>query len=308
MSEVVRVLIERGQGFTRETERWELERWRAMALTALSGAVHEEDQIWQFLRAVVPEPRWPKARRAWSRFAAELGALEGLLLRREGLAPGAVDHDQPVTGTAHAQAEAAPADGIEHEQSERVKVLLLGSAQISGAPGNVPSNRRRSLTELACWIYLHPGSHHAEMDAALAGGRPVRAESRNPRVSKLRSWLGEDALPHYADFAGYRLTAEVSSDWADFQRHVAEAARRPQTEAACLRAALSLVRGAPLCDPLGIRYPWAESVAGEMAEAISRASARLVEISMESGQAQDARWALERGLRAGGRHLPGTAA
>ncbi|MEV5279737.1 bacterial transcriptional activator domain-containing protein [Streptomyces sp. NPDC006692] len=304
MSDVLKALLERGRSITPAAAVWELEQWHTMVLTALEGIVESGDPLWRHMDQNTTSSRWPRPRRAWRRFAAERGALEGLLLRISDQEPSlkvdvrpAIDlHETAV------QIKDVP-DGVENDQPKKTRILVLGPAQVADAPGRVASNRRRSLTELACWIFLNPGSHHAEMDAALADGRPVLAESRNPRVSRLRSWLGHDALPHYSDQSGYRLTEVVSSDWTEFQRYVVQAQQRPRSEAAYLRAALSLVRGEPLCDPLGIPYAWATPVAAEMGTAIRRTALRLADISVETGHAEQARWAIERGLRAGGRSL-----
>jgi len=152
-----------------------------------------------------------------------------------------------------------------------VRVNLLGPLQVDrdGAPVEVGGARLRAL--LAC--------------LALAGGRPVRAEtlvdavwddgppadethSLQSLVSRLRRALGDSALVP-ADAGGYRLAVDPEAvDVARFERladagAAALAAGDHRTAAATLRDALALWRGAALSDVPAHRFAVAAATALE---------------------------------------------
>lgn len=89
-----------------------------------------------------------------------LGALEGELFRQTGQlhfphqsVP--ASESVPLVGRI---AESSPEPHEREASDSAVCLLLLGPVQVANAPGTRESRLRNSLTELACWIYLHPGA------------------------------------------------------------------------------------------------------------------------------------------------------
>jgi len=121
---------------------------------------------------------------------------------------------------------AAEIDGIEHEYPGPVavpaappgppQVCVLGPVLVKDAIGDV-GERRASLTELAAFLVLHPGSQHHTVTEALWPGRRTDAQTRNSQMSRLRRWLGRDAdgtfyLPMVNGSDGYNFARSVGCD------------------------------------------------------------------------------------------------
>lgn len=129
-----------------------------------------------------------------------------------------------------------------------VRVQLLGPVLVEP---DRPCARARSLSEVVAWLALHPDATGLAIDRDLG----LTAESRMATMSRLRGWLGAEALPA-ARGSGYTL--RCSTDVEQFRRLVCDRRgrvdRRVPTSA--LFAALLLVRGEPLAD---VRGSWADA-------------------------------------------------
>jgi len=183
----------------------------------------------------------------------------------------------------------------------------LGPVEIVGARGRTDSKRQRVLTELGAWLVLHPGRDHHALDEAMWPGRPVvDRKTRNPQISRLRSWLGTDEdgtayLPLISATvdARYTLDPRVGCDWLDFQRLVRRGEHASDASGTrALRDALELVRGRPFSGVPGHRYVWAEHLVQEMIAAIVDAAELLGERYLVARDPRGALWAATRGLAA----------
>ena len=76
--------------------------------------------------------------------------------------------------------------------SHAIHIRLLGPIRIDGAAEQPPSDRSHALLELAAWMSLHPdGAYGCQIDRDLVWS----PSSRLSALSRLRRWLGPDALP-----------------------------------------------------------------------------------------------------------------
>ncbi|MFD4482776.1 hypothetical protein ACFWPU_42645 [Streptomyces sp. NPDC058471] len=188
-------------------------------------------------------------------------------------------------------------------------VRVLGPVDVVGARGEVKeSSRRRTNTELAAWLVLHPGRDHQPLDAAMWPTKetqtPGHTKYRNVCVSRLRSWLGQDdtghpflpKLPPSAD-ARYSLSPAVTSDWHQFLALVdaASATSGPHATQA-LREALELVRGRPFMSDDRRRYRWAEHLAQVMLSKIVLTAEDLAQRCLNDRDPRGAVWAAAKGL------------
>jgi hypothetical protein len=138
---------------------------------------------------------------------------------------------------------------------------LLGPASVT-APGAVEPSREALVTELVMYLAAYPGGVHPNVLAGALWPRGVTSGVRDATVSRARQWLGADAhgQPNLlVDPDGrLRLGPEVRVDWAAFRGLVAAARESSDAgaSAACLRDALSLVRGQLLDGRTADRYAW----------------------------------------------------
>ncbi|MGW7068796.1 hypothetical protein ACWGII_42300 [Streptomyces sp. NPDC054855] len=188
-------------------------------------------------------------------------------------------------------------------------VRVLGPVDVIGARGEVKeTSRRRTNTELAAWLVLHPGRDHQPLDAALWPTKETDTKAhtkyRNVCVSRLRSWLGQDdtghpflpTLPPSAD-ARYSLSPAVTSDWAQFLSLVDAASTASGPYATqTLREALELVRGRPFMSDDRRRYRWAEHLAQVMLSKIVLTAEDLAQRCLEDRDPRGAVWAAAKGL------------
>ncbi|GAA1933701.1 bacterial transcriptional activator domain-containing protein [Streptantibioticus ferralitis] len=177
-------------------------------------------------------------------------------------------------------------------------IRVMGPVDVTGA-GSTEQRYLRTLTEIAAWMVLHPGRDHRALDEAIWPGREVSRKTRNPWISRLRSWLGTAAdgtayLPPIATTADarYRMAESVTCDWHRFQTLVADGSDHG------LHQALQLVRGRPFAAIPPRRYVWAEPLMQEMIAAIVDAAAELAERNLADGNPRAAIWAATKGLSA----------
>jgi hypothetical protein len=175
-------------------------------------------------------------------------------------------------------------------------LMLLGPVELLGAAGTVPPRAGRQCLEYCAWLLEFPGRTAHAMASALA----VAEGTRRSNMSRLRSWLGESAegeayLPD-AYTGRISLHPAVSSDWQRLQILTATGVNRASTEA--LRAALQLVRGAPLADAAPGQWHWAEELRTDMISCVRDTGVELARRALEDGDLDLARWAAARALAA----------
>ncbi|GGN61509.1 membrane protein [Streptomyces kronopolitis] len=219
------------------------------------------------------------------------------------------------TGTAHLTIPLPPETTTAAPESEDTAaaagaaapdILLLGPVSLTGATGRYDSAREAPSTELAVFLYLNPDVDHHAIDAALWPTSTVHKSMRTSVISRLRSWLGQDAdgtyfFPRLQDTEGhrYRLSPSVDCDWTRFQRFAAAGLHDVSEDGdLALRRALSLVRGRPFSAVDRQRYSWAEPLMQEMCEAIVDVALELSDRLREAGDTTGALWSANRGLLA----------
>ena len=181
-----------------------------------------------------------------------------------------------------------------------VMVRVLGPVEVTGwlEPPN-----RRVVTELACFLALHPDRNMTgeELRAALWSGdlgtSEASAKSLRNAISMLRKALGNDLVPEAQRGSGYRLAAGGACDWTMFSDLVAST--QPD-ETDRLRQALSLVRGAPFegVAPDTFTWAWTELFVSRMEVAIVSAAKRLGELALVDNDIELSVWAVLQGLSA----------
>lgn len=205
--------------------------------------------------------------------------------------------DAPDTDLRHADADAGPDISSLKLRALRAvggpRLRLFGEVRLEGAAGPPPNKAPRRCLEYCGWLLDHPGATASEMAAALF----VTEGTRRSNLSRLRAWLGvsSDGKPYLPDAYTGRITLhpDVSSDWADVRRLVADGVN--QTQPARLRAALALVDGAPIADAAPGEWAWADRLRTEMAELVRDAAVVLARAERVRGDLDAARWACARG-------------
>lgn len=179
---------------------------------------------------------------------------------------------------------------------EHPTLLLLGPVELLGATGTLPPRAGKQCLEYCAWLLENPGRSARGMASALA----VAEGTRRSNMSRLRSWLGDSAegeayLPD-AYTGRIVLHPAVSSDWQRLQILTATGVNRASTEA--LRAALHLVRGAPLADAAPGQWHWAEELRTDMISCVRDVGVELARRALEDRDLEPARWAAARALAA----------
>jgi hypothetical protein len=223
-------------------------------------------------------------------------ALRGLVALHEP-APGSrrVSMDQLVDALVAEHRVAA-----EHEAVARIRVL--GSVEVT-APGEVDPGRRELLTELACFLAVHPTGVHANRISAAVWPRGVEPEVRDTALNQLSTWLGttSDGSPVLHQELGIWTFAPgaVDLDWTSFRDALNRASDDGARRETHLRAALDLVEG-PAFDgvPSG-RYGWLGSMTLEtdIAMAVNLTVLAVAEAAAMRDDEVAARAALAQGLR-----------
>jgi hypothetical protein len=173
-------------------------------------------------------------------------------------------------------------------------LLLLGPVELTGWKGAVPPRAAKQCLEYCAWLLENPGTTAQAMASALA----VAEGTRRSNMSRLRSWLGEspDREPYLPDAYTGRITLHptVSSDWQQLQLLTVGGVNRTSDDR--LRAALELVRGAPLADAAPGQWYWAEELRTDMISCVRDIGAELTDRALLAGDIDLARWAAARAL------------
>lgn len=175
-------------------------------------------------------------------------------------------------------------------------VRLLGPIDLLGAGGPPPPRATMQCVEYCAWLLEHPGATAMQMADALC----IAEGTRRSNMSRLRSWLGDDAggEPYLPDaYSGrIRLSSVVSSDWLRLQLLVSGGVNRASRTA--LVGALELVRGAPLADAAPGQWYWAQEMRTDMVSMIRDIGIELARLAIDDKEIDLARWAAHRGLAA----------
>ncbi|MEV6822869.1 LysM peptidoglycan-binding domain-containing protein [Nocardiopsis dassonvillei] len=184
-----------------------------------------------------------------------------------------------------------------------VQLRVLGKVEILGPDtSTLEPGRRRSLTELACYLKLRPGRTPDQISRSMGGPRgPWTASTRSAHLSKLRVWLGRDSTgaPHLPTQTNgtYVLAPSVGCDWEVFQElaklGLAEDTQRATT---LLEEALELVRDEPFSGVGLDRYGWAEPLKPEMHAAMVDVAHTIATRHLRDGFLEAARTALTKVL------------
>jgi hypothetical protein len=171
---------------------------------------------------------------------------------------------------------------------------LLGPIELVGATGPVPPRAAKQCLEYCAWLLDNPGRTAQSMVAALA----VAEGTRRSNMSRLRSWLGtgpdgEAYLPD-AYTGRINLHPAVSSDWQRLQILTSTGVNRAGDDS--LKAALELVRGAPLADAAPGQWHWAEELRTDMISCVRDIGVELADRALLAGDLELARWAASRAL------------
>jgi DNA-binding SARP family transcriptional activator len=193
-----------------------------------------------------------------------------------------------------------------------VEVLLLGPVDIAGgALTALDPSRRMAALGLLAYMVTHGQPVSADQlgsalwplevsNEAFAG--PQRKTVMNV-ISRARSVLGfgtggKERLVHTGQ--GYRLSNEVGSDWARFNKLVSAArGLSPERAVPLLRRALELVRGEPFGGALSSQFfEWvaSEHLDMTMSAKVVDSAQDLGEQALEAGDLATVLWAVEKGL------------
>lgn len=190
---------------------------------------------------------------------------------------------------------------------ERMLVRLLGPVEVHSGAGRTTRPPARTR-EIVAYLALMPGlSEQAFSEALWRGERPTGEKIRNKRnqyLARARSWIGAttEGRPYigYVDDIGYALDPATSVDWWRFREHLGDGLAEASDQD--LAAALKLVTGRPLSGIDPTRFVWAESVAGELIDAIGDVACELATRALHTGDTRIAIWAIEKGLLADDAH------
>src|SRR5690606_27476527 len=145
------------------------------------------------------------------------------------------------------------------------RVALLGPVEVP-APGQYPTHRTRVCQELVVFLAAQgaAGADAAEITRRLWPQQEVPPTLRTAVIMSVRRWLGtgpggEQWLSEAVPDGRYRLQEGLLVDWHLFRRLRTRGERRGAAGVPDLRAALRLVRGAPLPEAgqrAGLRVPY----------------------------------------------------
>jgi DNA-binding SARP family transcriptional activator len=194
-----------------------------------------------------------------------------------------------------------------------VEICLLGAVEVAGGDMSAlePSRRTAALAVLA-YMAAHDRPVNADelagalwpLDATKENlGGPQRKTVMNV-ISRARLVLGygvrgQERLAYSAQ--GYRLTPEVTSDWARFETLVTRARlASPPDAISILRSAVELVRGEPFAGALSSQFfEWVASEHLDLtltARAVDTAE-ELAELALDVGDFDTVLWAVGKGLQ-----------
>ena len=105
--------------------------------------------------------------------------------------PAEQDHD---AGSLDLPADTRNPQAVANTARKSPLIAVLGPVEIQHAPALAEPTKRGQLTALAAYLALYPGQRHEAVDEALWPGTRVALATRNTAMTKLRNWLGTDAV------------------------------------------------------------------------------------------------------------------
>ncbi|MEV4824537.1 LysM peptidoglycan-binding domain-containing protein [Micromonospora sp. NPDC049274] len=196
------------------------------------------------------------------------------------------------------------------QDNSRPRISILGAVDVD-APGPAPEQRRRFHAELIVYLAQRGarGASAEQLTDALWPDQQVKDASRRVAITRARRWLGETNdgtawLPEMGSDRLYRLAPGYLLDWHLFRRLRSRGESRGPAGVKDLRAALELVRGAPLegadrAYAIGTRNPFtwlpaSDIYPGHITSAVVDTAHELAELYLEAGDPTAARWAVQR--------------
>ena len=183
-----------------------------------------------------------------------------------------------------------------------VELQVLGVVHAVGTASAFTSQR---ALDLACYLAFHrDGAPADHLKSWLWDWDALPSDKSFANVvSRARICLGRDAdgdpyLSHLSAAGLYRLSGKVTTDLERFAAwlRVADQVQPPQA-LACLREALSLVRGAPFSGGNGATFSWTDNtLRGHVEYLVDSTAHRLADAAHDAGRIDIARWAIRRGL------------
>ncbi|MEU7802754.1 LysM peptidoglycan-binding domain-containing protein [Micromonospora arborensis] len=196
------------------------------------------------------------------------------------------------------------------QDTTRPRIGVLGQVTVA-APGPAPDQRRRFHAEIIVYLAARGvrGASAEQFTEALwpTPGQPIKDASRRVAISRARRWLGHTAdgqewLPEMGADRLYRLQEGYLLDWHLFRRLRTRGEAHGPAGVKDLRAALELVRGAPLdgadrAYAAGARNPYtwlpeSDIYPGHLVSGIVDTAHQLAELYLEAGDTTGARWAI----------------
>ncbi len=186
-----------------------------------------------------------------------------------------------------------------HEAVASIRVLGPVTAEASG---DVDADRVEFLTELACFLALHPTGVHANRISAALWPRGVDPQVRDAALRQVADWFGTTASgnPVLESESGVWRFAPgaVDLDWDAFREALNRAAEDGARRETHMRTALDLVAGLPFGDIPAGRYAWLESttIEGDIVMAVSLTVQACAEAAAARNDEPAARAVLSQGL------------
>ncbi len=210
---------------------------------------------------------------------------------------GAVECADPDVEAVHVRTEgASQPDLFDRDPADepRVEVRVIGPFVVVG--WSDPGARATQLAEILAYLVFHR-DRPVRGPALRLALRPevddeITEETLHTYVSMLRRAVGRDLFPP-ATREGYRLSEEVTSDWARFA-----AMTGPDASLSDLEQALGLVRGRPFSGVPEGSFRWvdAELLVSVIDAAVADVARRACSAFGAAGDTERASWAVRRGL------------
>ena len=186
---------------------------------------------------------------------------------------------------------------------------ILGPIEVR-MPGVLNDSRHRLYTEMLLYLLTRPtrGADRATIEDALWYGHPAGETTVRKVTYKLRQWLGPrpgggEWIPTNDDVDGvYQIEDGILFDWHLLLQLNKRGSTRGADGIADLRAALELVRGAPMNNrpdtgPYRRPYTWigdSDIAPGRLIATIAGIAHRVAEHHLAVGDPAIARWAIDR--------------
>jgi DNA-binding SARP family transcriptional activator len=182
------------------------------------------------------------------------------------------------------------------------EVAVLGPVEVVGTAA--PIKWAQSLGEVVYLALHREGASDKQVMEALWPGQPPNGQRLNKYTSQARKNMGDGPngapLLPYVTSGRYRLSNHVTCDYDRFSAAVHHARQHPRQARDALAAGLALVRGVPFTTNRPDFYEWThvEGLFYAVVDEIIDAAHHLAELAIDAGDAAQARWAAQTGLKA----------